>query len=166
MKFTCTQIALAKAINTVSRAVSVRTTIPILKGILLKVKDGRLTMSASDLDLSIETSIDVQASSEGSTVISARLFSEIIRKLPNSLVTIEQTEGKLSINCLGSAFSIVTLPSEEFPVIGGVDSKNFIDIKKEDLSDLIKKKRYFRSHKATYALGMSQLTDSKEVSGK
>ena len=139
MKFTCTQIALSKAINTVSRAVSVRTTIPILKGILMKVKDGRLTMSASDLDLSIETSIDVQASAEGSTVVSAKLFSEIIRKLPNSLVTIEQAEGKLGIKCMGSDFSIVTLPAEEFPVIGGVDSKNFIDLKKEDLSDLIKK---------------------------
>ena len=139
MKFTCTQIALSKAINTVSRAVSVRTTIPILKGILMKVKDGRLTMSASDLDLSIETSIDVQASAEGSTVVSAKLFSEIMRKLPNSLVTIEQAEGKLGIKCMGSDFSIVTLPAEEFPVIGGVDSKNFIDFKKEDLSDLIKK---------------------------
>ncbi len=139
MKFTCTQIALAKAINTVSRAVSVRTTIPILKGILMTVKDGRLTMSASDLDLSIETSIDVQASGEGSTVVSAKLFGEIIRKLPNSLVTIEQAEGKLNIKCIGSDFSIVSLPAEEFPVIGGVESKNFIDLKKEDLSDLIKK---------------------------
>ena len=139
MKFTCTQIALAKAINTVSRAVSVRTTIPILKGILMKVKEGRLTLSASDLDLSIETSIDVQASGEGSTVVSAKLFSEIIRKLPNSLVTIEQADGKLNIKCMGSDFSIVTLPSDEFPVIGGVDSKNFIDIRKEDFSELIKK---------------------------
>ena len=139
MKFTCTQIALSKAINTVSRAVSVRTTIPILKGILLNVKDGRLTLSASDLDLSIETSIDVQAAGEGSAVVSAKLFGEIIRKLPNSLITVEQAEGKLSIKCIGSDFSIVSLPAEEFPVIGGVESKNFIDIKKEDLSDLIKK---------------------------
>ena len=135
MKFTCTQIALAKAINTVSRAVSVRTTIPILKGILMDVKEGRLTLSASDLDLSI----DVQASEEGSAVVSAKLFGEIIRKLPNSLITVDQSEGKLNIKCIGSDFSIVSLPADEFPVIGGVESKNFIDIKKEDLSDLIKK---------------------------
>jgi len=139
MKFTCTQIALVKAINTVSRAVSVRTTIPILKGILMNVKDGRLTLSASDLDLSIETSIDVQASEEGSAVVSSKLFGDIIRKLPNSLVNISSAEGKINIQCIGSDFSIVALPSDEFPVIGSIETKNFIELKKEDLSELIKR---------------------------
>ena len=139
MKFTCTQIALVKAINIVSRAVSVRTTIPILKGILMNVKDGRLTLSASDLDLSIETSIDVQAVEEGSAVVSAKLFGDIIRKLPNSLVSVESSDNKININCIGSDFSIVSFPAEEFPVIGAVNSKDFIDVKKEDISDLIKK---------------------------
>ena len=139
MRFTCTQIALVKAINTVSRAVSVRTTIPILKGILMNVKDGRITLSASDLDLSIETSIDVQASEEGSAVVSSKLFGDIIRKLPNSLVNISCADGKLNIKCIGSDFSIVALPPEEFPVIGSIDSKTFVELKKEDLSDIIKK---------------------------
>ena len=55
MKFTCSQAALLRAVNTCIKAVLVRTTIPILKGILMEVKDGRLTLSASDLDLSIQT---------------------------------------------------------------------------------------------------------------
>ena len=60
MKFTCSQQSLSKALNTVSKAVTTRTTIPILKGILLKASpDGTLTLSASDLDLSIEKKIDV-----------------------------------------------------------------------------------------------------------
>ena len=139
MNFTCTQTALAKAINTVSRAVSVRTTIPVLKGILLNVKDGRLTLSASDLDLSIETSIDVQSAEQGSTVVSAKLFGDIVRKLPNTIVSVNVSGGKLNIKCIGSDFSIVTLPADEFPSIGNVVSKNFIEIKKEDLSDIIKK---------------------------
>lgn len=55
MKFSCKQQTLTKALNIVSKAVTIRTTIPILKGILLKVdEEGMLTMSASDLDLSIE----------------------------------------------------------------------------------------------------------------
>ena len=139
MKFTCTQLALVKAINTVSKAVSTRTTIPILKGILLNVKDGRLTLSASDLDLSIQTSIDVQSSEEGNAVVMARLFGEIVRKLPNSLISVSTEEGKLKIQCLGSEFNIVTLAAEEFPVIGGVETKDFIDINKDDFCDLIKK---------------------------
>lgn len=139
MRFTCTQLALVKAINTVSKAVSSRTTIPILKGILLEVKDGRLTLSASDLDLSIQTSIDVQSSEEGKAVVVSRLFGEIVRKLPNSLITVSTENEKLNIQCLGSNFSIITLAADEFPVIGGVEAKDFIEINKEDLYGLIKK---------------------------
>lgn len=140
MKFICSQTALAKAINTVSKAVSVRTTIPILKGILLIVKDNRLTLSASDLDISIETTIDVQSGENGSSVVSAKLFGEIIRKLPNALVTAENKEdGKLNINCLGSEFSIVSLPAEEFPVIKGIESKEYFDINKKNFIDIVNK---------------------------
>ena len=139
MEFTCTQTALVKAINTVSKAVSVRTTIPILKGILLKAEDNRLTMSASDLDLSIETSIDVQCYEEGSLVVPAKLFGDILRKLPNSIVNMQEESGKLNINCLGSDFSVVTMPADEFPSISEIGSNNFIDINKEDFSNLIKK---------------------------
>ena len=80
MKFTCSQAALLKAINTCSKAVSVRTTIPILKGILLEVKEGYLTLSASDLDISIETTIDVQNAENGSSVVSSKLFGEMVLK--------------------------------------------------------------------------------------
>ena len=139
MRFTCTQLALVKAINTVSKAVSSRTTIPILKGILLEVKDGRLTLSASDLDLSIQTSIDVQSSEEGKAVVLSRLFGEIVRKLPNSLITVSTEDEKLNIQCLGSDFNIITLAADEFPVIGAVEAKDFIEINKEDLCGLIKK---------------------------
>ncbi len=139
MRFTCTQLALVKAINTVSKAVSSRTTIPILKGILLEVKDGRLTLSTSDLDLSIQTSIDVQSSEEGKAVVLSRLFGEIVRKLPNSLITVSTEDEKLNIQCLGSNFNIITLAADEFPVIGAVEAKDFIEINKEDLCGLIKK---------------------------
>ncbi len=69
MKFICDQQILSKALHVVSKAVSARTTIPILKGLLLELKDGYLTISASDLDLSIERKIEVNVLGEGSTVI-------------------------------------------------------------------------------------------------
>ena len=139
MKFSCTQIGLLKAINIASKAVSVRTTIPILKGFLLKVEDNRLTLTASDLDLSIETSIDVQGYEEGKLVVPAKLFSDIIRKLPNSIINIEEENGKLNIKCLDSHFSVVTMDAEEYPSIGEIENKNFIDLKKDEFSSLIKK---------------------------
>ena len=141
MKFICSQAAILGAVNTVSRAVSSRTTIPILKGILISVKDGRATFTASDLNMSIETAIEVQNSENGQTVVSAKLFGDILRKLPNSLVKVNcaKEEGKISINCLGSDFSIVSFPPEEFPIVGGVNSDEFIDLNKKDFEDIIKK---------------------------
>ncbi|MBP5186405.1 MAG: DNA polymerase III subunit beta [Clostridiales bacterium] len=145
MKFTCSQGALARALNTVSKAVSIRTTIPILKGILLTVKDNELTMTASDLDLSIETKLDVQSIEDGRAVVNSKLFSEIIRKLPNAVVKMEEEDGKMEIACLGSNFSIVSLPADEFPAIGMVNQLNKIEINKDILKDLIKKTTFAAS---------------------
>ena len=145
MKFTCSQGALARALNTVSKAVSIRTTIPILKGILLTVKGNELTVTASDLDLSIETKMEVQAGEDGSTVVSSKLFSEIIRKLPNAILQIEEAEGKMEISCLGSHFTIVSLPADEFPAIGMVNQLSKISVKKDILKDLIKKTTFAAS---------------------
>lgn len=145
MKFTCSQGALTRALNTVSKAVSIRTTIPILKGILLTVKGNELTVTASDLDLSIETKMEVQAAEEGSAVVSSKLFSEIVRKLPNAVLQIEEAEGKMEISCLGSHFSIVSLPADEFPAIGMVNQLSKIGVKKDSLKDLIKKTTFAAS---------------------
>jgi len=141
MKFTCSQTAILKAINTCSKAVAVRTTIPILRGILITIKDGTATLTASNLNMSIETSFDVQNYENGSTVVSAKLIGDIVRKLPNSLINFDNTleYGKLTINCLGSKFSIVALPAEEFPIIGGLNSKNYVEINKKELRDIINK---------------------------
>ena len=93
MKFSCNQQNLAKALNIVSKAVTARTTIPILKGILLKVNsDGTLTMSASDLDLGIEKTFKVENSQPGEIVVQAKLFGDIIRKLPNDTITVENID--------------------------------------------------------------------------
>lgn len=145
MKFTCSQGALARALNTVSKAVSIRTTIPILKGILLNVKGSELTVTASDLDLSIETKLEVQATEDGSAVVSSKLFSEIIRKLPNAVIQVEEENGKMEISCLGSHFSIVSLPADEFPAIGMASQLEQISVNKDILKDLIKKTTFAAS---------------------
>ena len=99
MKFSCSQQTLSKSLNIVSKAVTARTTIPILKGILLKVNsDGTLTMSASDLDLGIEKTFEVENSEEGEIVVQAKLFGDIIRKLPNDVITIEDIEASYDNN--------------------------------------------------------------------
>lgn len=146
MKFTCSQLSLNKAVNTVSKAVSLKTTMPILKGILLKVTDGSLILTASDLDIGIETIIPVSGTEDGTTVVNARLLGEILRKLPNAMVSIETEErGNLKINCLGSEFSLVTLPAEEFPSIGEINTKRQIKLNGYALRKLIRRTSFAAS---------------------
>lgn len=146
MKFICSQQALSKALNTVSKAVSTRTTIPILKGILMTVREGKLMLTASDLDLSIETTLEVSDSKEGAAVVSARLLGDIIRRLPGALVKMEKDDkNNLNISCLSSDFSIVALPADEFPAIGTVKKEESLTIQKEALKELIKKTTFSAS---------------------
>lgn len=141
MKFNCNQQTLAKALNTVSKAVTVRTTIPILKGILIKAEDGKITFSASDLDISIEKTIDATVEKEGSIVVSAKLFSDIIRKLPSEDIFIEVVnDTNVIIKTLNSEFTIVGQSSEEFPNISEIDDvKSRLSFNKEIFKSMIRK---------------------------
>ncbi|WP_206460145.1 DNA polymerase III subunit beta [Anaerovorax sp. IOR16] len=147
MRFTCSQQILSKALNTVSKAVTTRTTLPILKGILLETtSNNQLKLSASDLDLSIEKTISVDVSEPGALVVSARLFSDIIRKLPNETIEVEQLENnQIRIHCMASEFTIVGLPAEEFPNIGTVMEDQALLIEKDLLKDMIKKTSFAAS---------------------
>ena len=147
MKFSCSQQILAKSLNIVSKAVTARTTIPILKGILLKVNsDGTLTMSASDLDLGIEKTFEVENSEEGEIVVQAKLFGDIIRKLPNDTITIEEIEENVIIKCASSEFNIIGSPSDEFPKIGvSEEESSRIVFERELLKDMIRKTSFAAS---------------------
>ncbi len=147
MKFSCSQQTLTKALNIVSKAVTIRTTIPILKGILLKIdNNGVLTMSASDLDLSIEKKIKVENSQPGEIVVLSKLFGDIIRKLPDGIITIEENDGKVNIKCSNSEFNIIGLPADEFPNINPTDDNSEeLVFNKEILKEMIKKTSFSAS---------------------
>lgn len=147
MRFTCNQNVLAKALNIVSKAVTARTTIPILKGILLEVsEDGNLKMSASDLDITIEETIAIEDGTAGSIVVQAKLFGDIIRKLPNAEISVEETEGTVLIKCMNSRFNIVGLSPDEFPNIKNTEeAKEPIVFSKSVLKDMIRKTSFAAS---------------------
>ena len=148
MKFTCEQQTLSKALNTVSKAVTVRTTIPILKGILLKASDDqKLTLAASDLDMSIEKNIDVDVEEPGSIVVSAKLFGDIIRKLPNEMIFFEMSEnGNIKIKTKNTEFEIVGFSAEEFPNIGEIeDVSSQLSFDKDIFREMIRKTSFCAS---------------------
>ena len=129
MKFTCSQQTLTKALNTVSKAVTSRTTLPILKGILMKASsDGTLTLSASDLDLSIEKKMDVNVEEEGEIVVLSKLFSDIIRKLPNEDILIEEKENNTVL--IKTSYS-------EFTIVGPVSYTHLDVYKRQTLGERI-----------------------------
>ena len=119
MKFRCSQQVISKAINTVSIAVSNRTTLPVLKGILMIVEDGEVTLTASDLDISITTKFDAEVEETGSAVVMAKLFGDIIRKLPDESITVEkESEVSVRVSTISSEFNVISLPVEDFPETG------------------------------------------------
>ena len=164
MKFSCNQQILSKALNTVSKAVTSRTTIPILKGILLEVDDSNvLTLSASDLDLSIEKRIDISAEEPGAVVVSAKLFSDIIRKLPNEEIQIEEQENNvIVIKCLASEFTIVGQPADEFPNIGEINEEKKLSLEKDILKEMIKKTSFAASIDESKGIIVGVLVEMEE----
>lgn len=147
MKFSCEQQTLSKALNIVSKAVTSRTTIPILKGILLKVSsDGILTMSASDLEIGIEKTLKVENFEPGEIVVQSKLFSDIIKKLPDAQIDFEVLGENLSIKCKKSFFNVICSPSDEFPKINNEeDNMEVIKLEKENFKEMIKKTSFAAS---------------------
>ena len=164
MKFSCSQQVLTKAFNIVSKAVTSRTTIPILKGILLRVsEDGILTMSASDLDLTIEKKLEVEGAEAGEVVVQAKLFGDIIRKLPNSMIHVSEQNTNLLIQCANSEFNIVGFAADEFPNIK--DNEEITDkivFERDLLNDMIKKTSFAASIDETRGVITGVLVEMKE----
>jgi len=140
MKIKINQNELYKAINIVQKAVSSRTTLPILSGILIEATNNKLILTATDLDLGIKTYSDCEVIEEGSIVVHARLLGDFVRKLPsNTTVNIEITNNNsIEIKCLNSEFNILGNSSSEYPDNTFDNEGKSFDIKSESLKNLIK----------------------------
>lgn len=164
MKFSCEQNTLVKALNTVSKAVTSRTTIPILKGILLKIdEEGILTISASDLEIAIEKSFKVDNFEAGSTVVQAKLFGDIIRKLPSGIITLEENNNNVLIKCSNSEFNIVGSPADEFPkLMNNNETSQKISFDKDLLKEMINKTSFSASIDESRGVITGVLIEMKE----
>jgi DNA polymerase-3 subunit beta len=146
MKISVNQSLLSKVLNVVSKAVSSRTTIPILKGILLKTVPEGLKLSASDLDISIEKTVPVTVLEEGSVVVPASLFTDIVKMLPNGEIEIScDPSMNVTIKCLTSEYSIVGQSPEEFPSIGEISAKETYEFDKNAFKEMISRTSFAAS---------------------
>src|SRR5919197_981293 len=124
MKVTCSRDELVSRLAIVSRAVSTRTTVLVLGGILLRAEAGELHLAATDMELSLRTSFDAQVEGEGAVVVPGRLLVELARLLPDSDVSIEQRadEGVIHIRSGSFESRLNTYTAEDFPRLPDVES--------------------------------------------
>ena len=105
MKFSCEKALLQAAISTTSRAVSPKSSIPALEGILLEAGND-LRLTGYNLETGIRTIVPADIREEGTLVLGARLFGEIVRKLPDDIVTFQSENYMVNIKCGMSEFNI------------------------------------------------------------
>ncbi len=107
MKIVCYKENMIKAINSVVKGVASKTTMPILEGILIQTNDNEVKLTTYDLELGIEYVIECDVKEQGSTVVNAIMFSEIIRKLPDTEIYITLNDNNLlEIECEGALIQI------------------------------------------------------------
>ncbi len=147
MKFIIQRDRLVQSVQDVMKAVSSRTTIPILTGIKIVVTDDGVTLTGSDSDISIESFIPreeagdeiVEVKQTGSIVLQARFFSEIVKKLPSDTVEIEVHSNLLTMIRSGRAeFNLNGLDADEYPQLPQVEENNVFKISTDLLKNMIR----------------------------
>ena len=136
MKFSCEKALLQSAISTASRAVSPKSSIPALEGILLEAQS-ELRLTGYNLETGIRTIVPADIQESGSLVLSARLFGDIIRKLPDDIVVFSSENYTVNIKCGMSEFNILATDPEEFPELPTVEYQNSLDMSQEKLKSMI-----------------------------
>ena len=99
MKFSINRTELANALSIVLKGVSTRSTLPVLSGILIEAAGDKIILQATDLELSIQYSVAALVEEEGRTVVPGKLFSEIVKNLPDAAVHVEATDEQAFVTC-------------------------------------------------------------------
>ena len=138
MKFTCEKYLLSLAVSTAGRAAASKSPVTALEGLLLEAGEGGVRVTGFDLKKGIYTNFAADVSEPGSVVISARLFGEIVRKLPDGIVTIASDDyNTVHVSCGNADYNVAGTPSEDYPELPSMDHGSNITIGQETLSSMI-----------------------------
>ena len=136
MKFSCEKALLSSAVSTTSRAVAPKSSIPAMEGILVQAGD-KLRLTGYNLETGIEATVPADITEFGSLVLSARLFGEIVRKMPDDIVYFSSDGYMVNIKCGRSEFNILGTDPEDFPELPSVDEQNSITLTQPTLRAMI-----------------------------
>jgi DNA polymerase-3 subunit beta len=140
MKVTCDRRELHEGLQTVARAVSGRSSLPILGNVLLDPSTDTLRLAATDLELGMERLVPARVAEPGPVTLPAKTLSEIVNVLPEAEVTIaaDTGVGDVVITCRRSEYRIHGLPAEEFPVLPEVGTDAVFSLPERELRDIIR----------------------------
>ena len=139
MKLICSKSNLLHGVNIVSKAVPTRTTMAILECILIDASTKEIKLTANDMELGIETKIEGEIAERGVIALDAKIFSEIVRKLPDSDVTIETDASfKTTITCEKAKFNIVGKSGDDFSYIPYIERNEPIVMSQFTLKEVIR----------------------------
>jgi len=143
MKFSAAREALLKPLQAVIGVVERRQTMPILANVLVVAKDGEVSITATDLEVELVASIDVNVDAPGEITVPGRKLLDICRALPDGAeITIAMSGDKLGVKSGRSKFSLTTLPATEFPTVEDIAASEGIDIDQKTLGRLLEKTHF------------------------
>ena len=138
MQFSIQREALLKPLQQVVGVVERRQTLPVLANVLVKVAAGRLALTATDLEVEMVASVDVERADDGEVTIPARKLFDIVRALPDGArVDIKQNADRIALAANRSRFTLTTLPASEFPTIDNIELVEKVALPEDALRDLM-----------------------------
>ena len=150
MKFEIQQDEMQKALDVVANVVPAKTTLPILTCILMEAEDGRLKLSATNLDISITTSTtDVEIKDEGRIAIPADKFVSFVRTLRSGTVKFAQKGEKVTLSCGSARMTQNTMNVEEYPALKVLEETNGLDVEASLLIEMVNETSYSVSRDET-----------------
>ncbi len=139
MKFSCNKQILVESVSIIQRAVSTKSSIAALEGILIKTTQKGIELCGYNLELGMKTTINANITESGKTILNAKLLGEIVRRLPADDVYFTTDSSNITFIQSGpSEFSLVSIPSEEYPELPGIPEDQVIEITQSLLKSMIK----------------------------
>jgi len=140
MKFSCEKALLQSACATVSRAAASKSPIPALEGLLIEAAGDKIKITGYDLKKAIFTTIEGNIEENGATVLTAKLFGEMIRRMPDGIVTVSSDENdNVSVRCGKNEYNFTGLAAGDYPELPNVDEMNNISLPQKTLANMLTK---------------------------
>jgi len=162
MKVICSKEHLIEGINIVQKAVSTKSTLPVLEGILLEATE-QFKLTGNDLEIGIECYVTADIKDQGNIVLNSKMFGDIVRRLPDSEVLIEVLpNSSVIIECENSHFELKGMSADAYPALPSIKKENAFILKQKTIRDMIKQTLFAVSVDENRPILMGSLLECKE----